>query len=74
MKPSVLTGLKAKYIVDSNGKKTGVLLDLKTFKSIIEELEDLQDVVNAEKVISKGKRERGKTIDEIEQLFAEEED
>ena len=66
MKLSVLTTIKPKYIVDSKGKKTGVVLDVKTFKSMVEELEDLHDVIEAEKILAKGEEEEGRTIDEIE--------
>ena len=66
MKISVLETIAPQYIVDSKGKKTGVLLDLKTFTSMVEELEDLYDVMQAEKILAKGKGEEGRTIDEIE--------
>ena len=66
MKSSVLTTITPQYIVDNEGKKTGVVLDLKTFASMIEELEDLQDIVEAEKILAKGGEEEGKTLEEIE--------
>jgi len=69
MKSSVLATIKPRYIVDGKGKKIEVVLDVKTFKSIVEELEDLYDVIQAEKILAKGKKEEGRTIDEIEKSF-----
>ncbi len=66
MKPSVLNKITPQYIVDNTGKKTSVILDLKTFASMIEELEDLHDIMEAEKILGKGTEEEGSTIDEIE--------
>jgi hypothetical protein len=33
-----------KYITDNSGKKTAVILPIKDFKAIIEELEELEDI------------------------------
>ena len=66
MKPSVLNTIKPQYIVDSKGKRTGVLLDVKTFTLMLEELEDLYDIMQAEKILSKGEEEEGRTLEEIE--------
>ena len=66
MKTSVLEKITPKYIVDSKGNKTSVVLDLATFTSMVDELEDLYDVVQAEKILAKGKEEEGSTIEEIE--------
>ncbi len=33
-----------KYITDNSGKKTAVILPLKDFKAILEELEELEDI------------------------------
>lgn len=38
---SVLEEIQAQYIVDEQGKKTGIILKIETFKKLIEELEDL---------------------------------
>ncbi|MCF7800021.1 hypothetical protein K9M16_03420 [Candidatus Babeliales bacterium] len=55
------------YIVDEQGNKTAVILDLKIFNKMLEELEDLYDVLEAEKVIKKeGKRF---TFEEVEKAF-----
>jgi len=67
MKPSVLETISPQYIVDSKGNKTSVILDVKTFTSMVEELEDLYDTVQAEKILAKGEEEEGRTIEEIEE-------
>jgi len=36
--------LKEKYIVDENGKKKSVVLDIKEFKKIVRIVEDLSDM------------------------------
>ncbi len=66
MKTSILETMTPQYIIDSAGKKTGVVLDFKTFRLIIEELEDLHDIRKAEKILSQGEKEHGKTLEEIE--------
>jgi len=68
MKKSVSPTLKARYVVDSKGKKTGVLLDIKLFERLLEELEDLYDITKAERIIEKkGKRY---TLKEVEQSLS----
>lgn len=66
MKTSVLEILTPHYIIDDHGKRTGVILDPKTFDQLMEELEDLYDVRQAEKILAKGKAEEGHTLEEIE--------
>ena len=66
MKASVLDTITLQYVIDNSGKKTGVLLDLKTFNLIIEELEDLRDVREAEQIIAEGEKAKGRTLEEIE--------
>lgn len=56
------------YIVDEQGNKTAVILDLKIFNKMLEELEDLYDVVEAEKIIKKG--EKTFTSKEVEMACA----
>jgi predicted DNA-binding protein len=56
------------YIVDENGNKTAIILDLKIFNKLLEELEDLYDVAEAEKIIKKGGRTF--TMEEIEKACA----
>jgi hypothetical protein len=36
--------LHPKYITDNQGKKTAVILPMKDFKAILEELEELEDI------------------------------
>ncbi len=62
MNPSVLNTIKPQYIIDSNGKKTSVVLDVQTFTSIVEELEDLYDIMQAEKLLAKGEEKREKLL------------
>lgn len=69
MKPSVLTTITPQYIIDSEGKKNSVVLDVKTFESMIEELEDLYDIIEAEKILAKGEEEEGHSIEEIEKFL-----
>ncbi len=54
MKSSVLTTITPQYIINSKGKKTSVVLDLKTFTSMIEELENLHDIMQAKKILATG--------------------
>lgn len=49
-----LLEISPKYIVDSSGKKTGVVLDISTFEQILENLEDLYFALKAEKVLEQG--------------------
>jgi hypothetical protein len=67
MKTSVLETITPQYIVDSTGKKTSVVLDMKTFNLIMEDLEDLYDIREAEKILAKGEEEKGRTLEEIEE-------
>jgi PHD/YefM family antitoxin component YafN of YafNO toxin-antitoxin module len=36
--------MEARYIVDENGKRTGVILSVEEYERMIEALEDLEDV------------------------------
>ena len=72
MKPSVLETLTPKYVVDNSGKKTEVLLDLKTFTTMVEELEDLYDIMQAENILARGSAEEGSTLEELEKSLKEE--
>lgn len=38
------TTRKEKYVVDSQGNRTAVLLDIKEYKQMLEHLEDLEDL------------------------------
>lgn len=72
MNPSLSSDtFDARYIVDEKGKKTDVILSIETFDSLLQELEDLYDITEAEKIIKKkGKRY---TLKEVEQSLFEEE-
>lgn len=39
-----MTTLNPKYITDKNGKKTAVILKIKEYQKILEELEDVEDI------------------------------
>lgn len=45
--------IKPKILLDKNGEKKGVLLKEKEFKKLMEQLEDLEDIYSAKKVMSK---------------------
>ena len=47
----VAAGLNPQYIVDSNGKKTAVILDIRTFERLVDHIEGLyMGFIAAEKV------------------------
>jgi PHD/YefM family antitoxin component YafN of YafNO toxin-antitoxin module len=46
------------FVIDTSGKKTGVLLSMKDYEKIIEELEELDDI----KAYDKAKKRNEKTI------------
>lgn len=39
-----MTTIRPQFITDNKGKKTGVILSMKEFESILEELEELEDI------------------------------
>ncbi len=45
-----------KFVVDQKGKRTQVLLNIKEYQALIEELEDRRDAMHAEKIIKKTKK------------------
>ena len=53
MKKKVLD-ISPRYIVDSAGKKTEVILDILTFERMLESLEDLYFGLQAEKALDEG--------------------
>lgn len=68
MRKSISQNIKTQYVVDSKGKRTGVLVDIKIFERLMEELEDLYDITEAEKIIKKkGKRY---TLEEVEKSLS----
>lgn len=50
MKKKVLE-ISPRYIVDSTGKKTAVVLDISTFEQMLEDLEDFYFGLQAEKAL-----------------------
>ncbi len=62
---SLLSNVKAQYIVNKTGKKMGVILDMKQLKTLFDEIEDLYDMAQAERVIAKkGKKYTLKEVEE----------
>ena len=53
-----------KFLVNEDGKPIAVQLDIKVYKALLEELEDLYDVKRAEKIIAK--KPKTHTIEELE--------
>lgn len=53
MKKQVLE-ISPRYIIDSSGKKTEVVLDISTFEQMLENLEDLYFGLKAEKTLAEG--------------------
>ncbi len=44
------------FIVNEQGKRVGVILDIKFFNALTEELEDLHDTLKAERRLAKAKK------------------
>ncbi len=42
--------MSARYVVDENGKKVGVILPVEEYERMVEELEDLEDARTADEV------------------------
>ena len=54
MEPSLSSDtLDARYVIDKKGKKTDVILSVEAFASLLQELEDLYDITEAERIIKK---------------------
>ena len=69
MKPSLSSEtVEARYLVDKEGNKTDIVLSIDLFNALLQELEDLYDITEAEKIIKKkGKRY---TLEEVEKMLA----
>jgi PHD/YefM family antitoxin component YafN of YafNO toxin-antitoxin module len=39
-----MISIKGRYVVDEKGKKTGVILDIKDYQRILDELEELESI------------------------------
>ena len=40
----MVTGIKSKYVIDDKGKAVSVLVDMKTYRKILAELEELESI------------------------------
>ncbi len=47
-----ISDFPAQFIVDQNGKKTAVVLDIKTFESLVDQLEDFYLIAMAKDTIN----------------------
>ncbi len=54
---SPVVGLKPQFIVDNKGKKTAVILDIKTYEELVEEIEDLYLGMLASQALSQATEE-----------------
>jgi PHD/YefM family antitoxin component YafN of YafNO toxin-antitoxin module len=62
--------MEARYIVDENGKRTGVILPVEEYERLIEELEELEDVRAFDEAVEA--RERGEDeVIPLDQAFRE---
>jgi len=43
--------VKEKYLVDKNGRKTAVLLDIASYRALVEHLEDLEDALELDEAV-----------------------
>lgn len=50
--------MKTQFITDNKGTKVGVILPIKQYKKMIEELEELEDI----KLYDEAKADKGKSI------------
>ena len=59
---------KERYVVDETGKRVGVLLDIKEYQKLLEELEELESIraYDAAKASGDEVIPFGKAVDEIE--------
>ena len=57
--------MKIQFIADSNGKKSGVLLPIKTYQKLLDKLEELEEI----KLYDKAKARKDSFIP-IEEAFA----
>jgi PHD/YefM family antitoxin component YafN of YafNO toxin-antitoxin module len=58
------TKFQPKFLVNDQGKPEAVLLDIKAYEALMEELEDAYDVKRAEKIMAK--KPKTYTIAELE--------
>jgi hypothetical protein len=60
---STLTIPGAKYVVDGNGKRTGVILPLEAYEQLLEDIHDLS-------IVAKRKKEKPVSLDEMKRRLA----
>lgn len=53
-----MLSIHPQYITDDTGKKISIILPIKEFKTIIEELEELEDI----RLYDEGKNDKGATV------------
>ncbi len=56
--------MNGRYVVDENGKRVAVLLDIKEYERMVEELEELEDIL-ARRAYDKAKAELERGEDEL---------
>jgi PHD/YefM family antitoxin component YafN of YafNO toxin-antitoxin module len=54
--------MEARYIVDENGKRVGVILDVEEYERMVEELEELEDVLAYDRAKAEIEREEDELI------------
>jgi hypothetical protein len=47
--------LREKYVIDENGTKTAVVLDIKTYRQLIKRLENLEDALELDQAVRTAK-------------------
>nr|BAL59260.1 hypothetical protein HGMM_OP3C415 [Candidatus Acetothermum autotrophicum] len=50
--------LKERYVVDGQGRKTAVVLDLKEYKKLLDWLETLEDTLDLDEAVRQARRFR----------------
>ncbi len=56
--------MNGRYVVDENGKRVAVLLDIKEYERMVEELEELEDIL-ARRAYDEAKAELERGEDEL---------
>jgi hypothetical protein len=58
-----------RYVVDKRGRKTAVMLDIPTYKALLEHLEDLEDALELDEAVrtAKGFRPYEEVKEELKQ-------
>ena len=63
-----MLGIKPRFVVNEQGRKTGVLLSMKDYRLLMQRLEDLEDVLDVDEAVSTatGFRDYEKVRNELE--------